>query len=328
MKLIGLSAGYHDAACCLLVDGVLVAAVEEERFTRIKHDARMPVNAFRHCLAAAGLDITDLDGIAWLLTTGAKSILIEHWCRAALAASPGIEAALLDLVQARCAGDPAVLSAGLQRNADSPWPLLLQHGWRWAQLDADVIATIQRVLPQRAAAIDRMLIDAAPLPLELATPPWRWLWEPLERNFAGAIDSDELAHPAFLRCPWPETAFVLVSDGERELELHLSLRLPALPGLDTRSGTVAVLVGEQLIASVELGARWSRTRLRLPASLLRPGLNRLVLRWPLPPALTVDAVAAVADQLLQGYRADLHPVFGEVFSLRVTEFGMATGTFG
>jgi len=38
VNLIGLSAGYHDAACCLLVDGVLAAAVEEERFTSVKHD--------------------------------------------------------------------------------------------------------------------------------------------------------------------------------------------------------------------------------------------------------------------------------------------------
>ncbi len=72
MNLVGLSAGYHDAACCLLVDGVLVAAVEEERFTRIKHDARMPVAAFRHCLAAAGLDITDLDAIAYYETPSRK----------------------------------------------------------------------------------------------------------------------------------------------------------------------------------------------------------------------------------------------------------------
>jgi hypothetical protein len=264
------------------------------------------------CLGAA------IHGAHRLLTTGAKSAVIEFWCRAALAAAPGIEATLLDVVEARCAGDPAVLSAAVQRNADSPYRLLLQHGWRWAQLDADVIGAIRELLPAHAEAIDRLLIDAARLPLELAAPPWRWLWEPLERCFAEAIDSPEVTRPAFLRCLWPETSFVLISDGERELELQLTLRLPLLPFLATRAGRVAVLVGEQLIATVELGERWSKTSLRLPNSALRRGLNRLILRWPLPPAPAGDPLAAVAERLAQGYRADLHPVFGEVFSVSVS----------
>lgn len=264
------------------------------------------------CLGAA------IHGAHRLLTTGARSAVIEHWCRAALAAAPGIEATLLDVVEARCAGDPAVLSAAVQRNTDSPYRLLLQHGWRWAQLDADVIGAIREVLPAHAEAIDGMLIDAARLPLELAAPPWRWLWEPLERCFSEAIDSLEVTRPAFLRCLWPETSFVLISDGERDLELQLTLRLPLLPGLATRAGSVSVLVGERLIATIEQGGHWSRTRLRLPGPVLRRGLNRLILRWPLPPALAVDPLSAVAERLAQGYRADLHPVFGEVFSVRVS----------
>jgi hypothetical protein len=264
------------------------------------------------CLGAA------IHGAHRLLTTGAKSAVIEFWCRAALAAAPAIEATLLDVVEARCAGDPAVLSAAVQRNADSPYRLLLQHGWRWAQLDADVIGAIRELLPAHAEAIDRLLIDAARLPLELAAPPWRWLWEPLERCFDEAIDSPDVTRPAYLRCLWPETSFVLISDCERELELQLTMRLPLLPGLATRTGRVAVLVGELQIASVELGDRWSKTSLRLPNSALRRGLNRLMLRWPLPPALAVDPLAAVAERLAQGYHADLHPVFGEVFSVRVS----------
>ena len=49
MNIVGVSAIYHDAAGCLLRDGVLVAAVEEERCSRIKHNARLPVQAFRQC---------------------------------------------------------------------------------------------------------------------------------------------------------------------------------------------------------------------------------------------------------------------------------------
>jgi len=65
VNIVGLSAFYHDAACCLLQEGNLVAAASEERFSRIKNDPRLPVNAFRFCLAEAGLTITDIDCLAY-----------------------------------------------------------------------------------------------------------------------------------------------------------------------------------------------------------------------------------------------------------------------
>lgn len=65
MNIIGLSAFYHESACCLLQDGRLVAAAAEERFSRLKHDARLPVNAWRFCLRQAGLDVSDIDAAAW-----------------------------------------------------------------------------------------------------------------------------------------------------------------------------------------------------------------------------------------------------------------------
>ena len=65
MNVVGISAFYHEAACCLLQDGRLVAAAEEERFTRIKHDPRLPVHAFRFCLQKAGLGIEDLDAVGY-----------------------------------------------------------------------------------------------------------------------------------------------------------------------------------------------------------------------------------------------------------------------
>jgi carbamoyltransferase len=65
LNIIGISALYHDSACCLLKDGVLVAAVQEERFSRKKFDASMPVNAFRSCLEQGGLAITDIDCLAY-----------------------------------------------------------------------------------------------------------------------------------------------------------------------------------------------------------------------------------------------------------------------
>jgi len=55
MDILGISALYHDSAACLLRDGEIIAAVQEERFTRLKHDSRMPENAISYCLAEGGL---------------------------------------------------------------------------------------------------------------------------------------------------------------------------------------------------------------------------------------------------------------------------------
>lgn len=62
---VGISAHYHDSACCLIKDGVLVAAAEEERFSRLKHDNGIPSNAFRYCLKEAGVTIADVTRIAY-----------------------------------------------------------------------------------------------------------------------------------------------------------------------------------------------------------------------------------------------------------------------
>ena len=65
MNVVGLSAFFHESACCLLRDGRLVAAAEEERFSRVKHDPRLPVSAFRWCLKEGGIGIADVDALAY-----------------------------------------------------------------------------------------------------------------------------------------------------------------------------------------------------------------------------------------------------------------------
>lgn len=65
MKIIGISAYYHDSAAALLIDGKIVAAAQEERFSRKKHDARFPVNALKFCLKSQNLSISDIDQIIY-----------------------------------------------------------------------------------------------------------------------------------------------------------------------------------------------------------------------------------------------------------------------
>ncbi len=65
MNILGISCFYHDAAACLLVDGEVVAAASEERFTRIKQDSSFPIEAIRYCLEHAGIREADLDIVAF-----------------------------------------------------------------------------------------------------------------------------------------------------------------------------------------------------------------------------------------------------------------------
>jgi carbamoyltransferase len=65
IKILGISAYYHDSAAALIINGRVVAAVQEERFTREKHTAEFPVNAVRYCLEYAGLGIDELDAVVF-----------------------------------------------------------------------------------------------------------------------------------------------------------------------------------------------------------------------------------------------------------------------
>jgi len=65
MYILGISAYYHDSAACILKDGEIVAAAQEERFTRKKHDQNFPINAIKYCLKEAGINASELEIVAF-----------------------------------------------------------------------------------------------------------------------------------------------------------------------------------------------------------------------------------------------------------------------
>ncbi len=65
MNILGISAFYHDSAACLVQDGKIISAAQEERFTRKKHDQAFPKNAIKHCLESNNLVSSDLDLVAF-----------------------------------------------------------------------------------------------------------------------------------------------------------------------------------------------------------------------------------------------------------------------
>ena len=90
--LLGISGYYHDSAAALLIDGEIVAAAQEERFSRRKNDERFPVHAVFFCLKQAGIGLADVDAVVFYDKPVVKfSRVLESF----LAIAPG--AALLAL---------------------------------------------------------------------------------------------------------------------------------------------------------------------------------------------------------------------------------------
>ena len=290
-----------------------------------------------------------------LLAVGPKVPLLEAWCDAALDASPGIESAMRDLLAARAAPLPAVLTPAQRRNLASEVRLGLPHGWRWDHVDADLIEAIVSSLerhgfPEARAEADALLLAGRgirPTGTDLLDPAYP-LWEPLERFYPEVMSFEDLPSPATLRAPWPETSLCLICAAGRDATLEVTARLPLLlsptPGepfepaedgpppyghsLDAspprgtsrasfhhRRGIVRLSVNGHLAASLPLRESWSRSMIRVPGNLLRRGRNRLTVHWPFPTAPGDAAVAAALARLDEGIAADLHPVFGEMWSV-------------
>ena len=65
MNILGISCFYHDSAACLVQDGEIISAVQEERFTRKKHDFNFPINSINWCLGEAGIKVSDVDFVVF-----------------------------------------------------------------------------------------------------------------------------------------------------------------------------------------------------------------------------------------------------------------------
>jgi len=65
VRILGISAWYHDSAACLVENGRIVAAAQEERFTRKKHDPGFPTHAVAYCLREAGVSLDQIDVVGF-----------------------------------------------------------------------------------------------------------------------------------------------------------------------------------------------------------------------------------------------------------------------
>lgn len=78
MHILGIAFGFHDASAALLSDGVVIAAAQEERFSRIKHDSGMPIRAVDYVLSEAGVSSADLGAVVLHESAAQKFDRIVH----------------------------------------------------------------------------------------------------------------------------------------------------------------------------------------------------------------------------------------------------------
>ena len=200
-----------------------------------------------------------------------KKTILKYWCESALATAPGIKDAMLDLIDARTARIPAVLTSAQERNMSSSFRLMFQHGWRYDYLDTNLIEVLTEVLGQydvgASEEIAQNLLERLAVgkrPVDLLSPPY-FLWEPLDQYFPVLMEFSDLSERASYRSPWPVSQFCFVANISSRLALAMSARLPIFPVEAGRvSGTAWIHVNEVAIGSIKVDRTWSNTRLTIP----------------------------------------------------------------
>lgn len=244
------------------------------------------------------------------------SDLVRYWCERAIQTSPGVVDAMLAVVEARCTALPVVLTAVQQHNLDSPYPLQIQHGWRYGHLDAVLIEALLAVLDTHDQAVRERLLarlvsahGVSEKAKDLLQDGF-YLWEPLARFYPETLPYADIQTYAYFRAAWPETTFALVADAGRAIDLILSGRLPRYHRGET---AVAIHLNEHFVKSIAWSTGWQTIQLTLPKTYLRRGLNRLQIKWPpLPP---FDGKRRIIETLERGETADLYPIFGELYQV-------------
>ena len=258
--------------------------------------------------------------LAHRLKSDDKQALMEYYLDGALAAAPEVAEAMMDLISVRLGPVPAVLHAVQQRNAASSFPLSPQHGWKYPYLDIEAILAIEASLarhqPEKSQEISRMLMSERGLGEQWQELVPYYLWEPVAQVYTDLLETTDLPGRAFYRAPFPETAICLITDGRQDLELAVVTRLPDPLDEGQRFGRVALHLNGILLAEYFAGDSWERVEIPVPSNRLQAGVNRLTIHWPIPQTPGDAAREYLMKALEEGCEAAIHPIFGEIFSIK------------
>ena len=147
--ILGISCYYHDSAAALLRNGEIVAAAQEERFTRKKHDSRFPKNAVSYCLKSQGINLSDIKEVVYyekpLLTF---ERLLETYLGAAPRGGRSFVAALQVWLK-----EKLFLKAELKKNLNCPLPELDELQSRMKRVEEALICHISNELRVKVFSI-------------------------------------------------------------------------------------------------------------------------------------------------------------------------------
>jgi hypothetical protein len=244
----------------------------------------------------------------------------EYWCEQALRASPRLAQDLLDCVELSTGPTPAVYTAAYRRVSQA------EHGKVFFEFPGGVALeamekALRRVAPDAAEQLQAILqrnLGLGSAPLDLAQHAHTLAWsERFMPDFEWGVRGDNRrsfnSGPHY-RSPWDTSRFWAVHDGQRDVLLELTARLPAVDG--PRTGTVGVAVNGQPVGELALGSGWRKQAFTVPARAWRAGTNHVTLHWPALPPAGDAALRQVAERWEEGHSAAVpFPVFGEVFSL-------------
>ena len=249
-------------------------------------------------------------------TTPDKPSAAMHWLTESRNAWDGIEQTMLAYVATRgVRAESLRFSVELRRFYESISSLERQSAYHQC-LDPDVVHAIGRVLEDPDYEIPEA-IDAR-LPAErltsgetvdLSRPEYHWRVDDRYQDAGGFANDAKLPY----RARWPVSDFCLPTDGVADLCLTLVARRP----ISDEVGDVTVSVNGTMVGLLRLGREWARTTLPIAGETLQRGFNKVSLHWPALPSDGDRIRNEIIERLSSGIPVDLHPVFGEVFSLTV-----------
>ena len=223
---------------------------------------------------------------------GARGEIVRYWLKKACAFDESARETLASIVNVRASRVPAVLTPEQLLEPR----LTPQHGWQWDGLDAETLAAIGDQQGQQV--LEKSLLRG---PGESGRVE---LWSRLDRVYTEAMGAVDLPTEGVFRALWPATDYALVLPAGGSVEIVLR----------SSGGRAYVALDGRRLATLNVSTEWRRVAIDiLPGRALR----RLTLSWRRPDSDGDLALASAVRRLDKGLDALLHPVFGEVFSIRV-----------
>lgn len=323
--------------CHLTADGIRLAMVEaaslvSELLTGTRLDSAVAMRSAPMPDAAASADAEFLAAIHNAHWWQGEAIVRYH-CERAAELSPHVKEAMRGLLDLQTSAAPVQLSSAAEHLAslrDQPTQsYILRTGVQL--LDPSLLQSIADVLDdgqqgfrhklvnqwqerndiarQPANLLSFYYLSASTLPQEVD-----WAW-----TVSQEVDPKRFTGIDYYRAYWRESNLAFCASCTCDAILTTTLRLPN----GDSTGEVGLSVNGRWVANIEARRSWKTVRVKIPATLLREGINRLVVSWPLPDDAPAEKLSDATRRLARGENDALLQIFGEIHLLTVAAVATA-----